>query len=100
MLPEVLNAPATHRASTLMMHLKSDVRLRRLDQVRRGVMGQGLGLPLPETLPEPNNPTAESMNRTTLCAALPPVSAHVGYISHTRAAEQPPVGTSSHPNRP
>ena len=34
MLPDVLNAPATHRASILMMHTKSDVRLRRLDQVR------------------------------------------------------------------
>ena len=31
-----------------------------LVQVRRGVTGQGLGLPLPEALREPSNPTAES----------------------------------------
>ena len=34
MLPDVLDAPAIPRAATLKMLLKSDVRLRRLDQVR------------------------------------------------------------------
>ena len=34
MLPDVLDAPAIRRASTMKMPLKSDVRLRRLDQVR------------------------------------------------------------------